>query len=157
MKEVALTGSNCHIFADVLSALLHRGINVNAFVTYPERLMLEDINLTVSRLDVADRDELRRGFEGYHDVIMTFNDDQTDVDSNDFTLHYYNELVNAARDAGVRRLIVVGSPESAAFFMGDLRRRNDMDWVFISTEGDYADRAAREVVAPQYHKEEYAY
>lgn len=157
MKEVALTGSNCHIFADVLSALLHRGINVNAFVTYPERLMLEDINLTVSRLDVADSDELRRGFEGYHDVIMTFNDDQTDVDSNDFTLHYYNELVNAARDAGVRRLIVVGSPESAAFFMGDLRRRNDMDWVFISTEGDYADRAAREVVAPQYHKEEYAY
>ncbi|MDO4320840.1 MAG: NAD(P)H-binding protein [Bacteroidales bacterium] len=155
MKEVALTGSNCHIFADVLSALLHRGVAVHAFVTYPERLMLDDVDLTVSRLDVDNKVELTHGFEGYHDVIMTFNDDQTDSESNDFTLHHYNEMINAAREAGVSRVIVVGSPESAAFFMGDLRRRDDIDWVFISTEGDYADRTAAEVVAPQYHREEY--
>lgn len=156
MKEVALTGTNCHIFADVLSALLHRGVAVHAFVTEPEHLMLEDADLVISRLDTGSRETLTHDFEGYHDVILTFNDDQTDVTSNDFTLRYYDELVNAARDAGVRRLIVVGSPEGAAFFMGDLKRRDDMDWVFISTEGDYADRAVREVVAPQFHKEEYA-
>lgn len=156
MKEVALTGTNCHIFADVLSALLHRGVSVHAFVTEPEHLMLDDSDLVISRLDTGNRETLTNDFEGYHDVILTFNDDQTDVSSNDFTLHCYNELVNAARDAGVRRLIVVGSPEAAAFFMGDLKRRDDMDWVFISTEGDFADRAVREVVAPQFHKEEYA-
>lgn len=156
MKEVALTGTNCHIFADVLSALLHRGVSVHAFVTEPEHLMLDDCDLVISRLDTGNRETLTNDFEGYHDVILTFNDDQTDVSSNDFTLHCYNELVNAARDAGVRRLIVVGSPEAAAFFMGDLKRRDDMDWVFISTEGDFADRAVREVVAPQFHKEEYA-
>lgn len=156
MKEVALTGTNCHIFADVLSALLHRGVSVHAFVTDPEHLMLDDSDLVISRLDTGNRETLTNDFEGYHDVILTFNDDQTDVSSNDFTLHCYNELVNAARDAGVRRLIVVGSPEAAAFFMGDLKRRDDMDWVFISTEGDFADRAVREVVAPQFHKEEYA-
>lgn len=158
MKEVALTGTNCHIFADVLSALLHRGLSVHAFTTVPEHVMLDDTNLVVSFLNVDNKDQLTHDFEGYHDVIMTFNDDQTDVESNDFTLHHYNEMVNAARDAGVSRIIVVGSPESAAFFLGDLRRRVDekMDWVFISTEGDYADRAVGEVVAPQFHKEEYA-
>ncbi len=154
MKEIALTGSNCHIFAEVLSALLHRGVAVHAYVTYPERLMLDDVDLTVSRLDVDDHERLVKDFEGYHDVILTYNDDQTDVESNDFTLHHYKDMVNAAREAGVSRLIVVGSPEAAAFFLGDLRREKDLDWVFISTEGDYADRAAREIVAPQYHREE---
>ena len=155
MKEVALTGSNCHIFADVLTALLHRGLSVHAFVTYPERLMLDDVDLTISRLDTDNKDGLIDAFEGYHDVIMTFNDDLTDSESNDFTLHHYNEMINAAQEAGVTRVIVVGSNESAAFFMGDLRRRGDIDWVFISTEGDYADRAASEAMAPRYHREEY--
>lgn len=155
MKEVALTGTICHIFADVLSALLHRGVSVHAFVTNPEHLMLDDDDLVISRLDADNKDQLRDSFEGYHDVILTFNDDQTDAESNNFTLHHYNEMVNAAREAGVSRLIVVGSPESAAFFMGDLRRRSDIDWVYISTEGDYADRAVREIVAPQYHREEF--
>lgn len=157
MKEVALTGTNCHIFAEVLSALLHRGIAVHAFVTNPEHLMLDDTNLVISRLDADDKERLTHDFEGYHDVVMTFNDDQTDVESNDFTLHHYNQMVNAARDAGVSRIIVVGSPESSAFFMGDLRRRVDekIDWVFISTEDDFADRAVSEVVEPHFHKEEY--
>lgn len=158
MKEVALTGTNCHIFAEVLSALLHRGLSVRAFVNNPEHLMLDDTNLVISRLDADDKEQLTHDFEGYHDVIMTFNDDQTDVESNDFTLHHYNQMVNAARDAGVSRIIVVGSPESSAFFMGDLRRRVDenLDWVYISTEDDFADRTVSEVVEPHFHKEEYA-
>ena len=155
MKEIALTGTNCHIFADVLSALLHRGVAVRAFVTYPERVMLDDVNLTVSELPADDKRRLADDLEGYHDVIMTFNDDLADHDSNDFTLRHYNEMVNAAIEAGVSRLIVVGAPESAAFFMTDLRRRDTVDWVFISTEGDYADRAAAEATEPHYHKEEY--
>lgn len=55
--------------------------------------------------------------------------------------------------AGVARVIVVGSPESEAFFAGHLRRFDDIDWVFISTEGDYAGRTAGELVAPKFHKE----
>ncbi len=155
MKEIALTGTNCHIFADVLSALLHRGIAVHAYVTYPERLMVEDVDLTVSRLAVDSPSTMHSDFEGYHDVVLTFNDDLTSSEDNDFTLHQFNPLITAAVEAGVRRVVVVGSPESAAFFMGDLRRRDGLDWVYISTEGDYAERVAQEVAAPHYHKEEY--
>ena len=155
MKEIALTGTDCHIFADVLSALLHRGIAVHAYVTYPERLMVEDSALTVSRLEVDSPMAMRQDFEGYHDAVLTFNDDLTNHEDNDFTLRQYSRLVSAAVDAGVRRVVVVGSSESAAFFMGDLRRRDGLDWVFVSTEGDYAGRVAREVAAPHHHKEEY--
>ncbi len=70
MKEIALTGTNCHIFADVLSALLHRGIAVHAYVTYPERLMVEDVDLTVSRLAVDSPSTMHSDFEGYHDVVL---------------------------------------------------------------------------------------
>lgn len=155
MKEVALTGTTCQVFADVLSALLRRDISVNALVTDPEKVMLDDTKLTVSLLDTGNKDALRESFEGYHDVIMTFSDDQTDVAANDFALHCYNEMVAAARQAGVSRLIVVGSEEATAYFIGDLRRQDDIDWVFISTEGDFADRAAEEVLHPHFHKEEY--
>ncbi|MBO5267277.1 MAG: NAD(P)H-binding protein [Muribaculaceae bacterium] len=155
MKEIALTGMNGHVFADVLTQLLHRGQAVNAFVSNPERVMLENSDLSVSLLDAANKDALREVFEGYHDVIMTFEDDQTDHEANDFILGHYVGMVNAAREAGVGRLVVVGSPEAEAFFMGDLRRHTDIDWVFISTEGDYAARAVDEVITPHFHREKY--
>lgn len=156
MKEIALTGLSGHVFADVLSALLKRGLAVNAFVNNPERLMLNNADLVISRLDVDNQDALGTMFEGYHDVVLTFEDNLQDHDANSFVLDNYVKLVNAARNARVERLVVVGAPESEAFFMGDLHRHTDIDWVFISTEGDYATRAADEVVSPRFHREEYS-
>lgn len=154
MKEVALAGLSSRIYAEVLSALLHRNMAVNAMVNNPERMMLDDVNLTTTHLDVANADRLAEMFEGYHDVIMVFNDDLTDAESNDFTLHHFAEMVNAARRAGVARVVVVGSPDSSAFFMGDLKRQDDIDWIFVSTEGNYAETVADEVMQPRYHREE---
>lgn len=155
MKEIALTGINGHVFADVLTELLHRGLSVNAFVSTPERVMLENSALTVSFLDVADKEALKNKFVGYRNAIMTFEDNQTDHEANDFILKYYVEMVNAARKAGVTRLVVVGSPQSEAFFTGDLKRHADVDWVFISTEGDYARRTADEIISPRFHREKF--
>lgn len=155
MKEVALIGMDCRVFSDVLSSLLHRNISVNAIVPTPERVMLDNVDLTVSLLKPDDMDAMVKSLEGYTDAIMVFSDDQTDVEANNFALHNYNPMVHAAHVAGVKRLIVVGSPQAAFYFMGDLRRQNDIDWVFISTEGDFADRVAEELVSPKYHHEEY--
>lgn len=156
MKEVALLGMESHVFADVLSELLHRNISVNAFVPNPERLMIDNVDLTVSLLDVEKPSALSESLEGYHDAIIAFSDNQTDVKANDFALKYYLPMLKAAREAGVNRVIVVGSPESAAYFTADLRRQDDIDWVFISTEGAFAARVADESVAPRHHHEVYA-
>ena len=152
MKEIALTGLSGQVFADVLSALLHRGVTVNALVNNPERLMDTSTQLTASLLDVDSKDVLKSSLTGYDSAIFTFDDNLEDHDQNDFVLQHYNEMVNAARDAGIKRLIVVGSPESEYFFAGDLKRREVApDWVFISTEGDYAKHAVDELLEPRTH------
>ena len=155
MKEIALLGTNGHVFGDVLGALLARGLSVNAMVDFPEKVMVEDSRLTVVHLPVEDHDRVKEALEGYHDVVLTYNDDLEDPYTNDLTLKYFIDTVHAAREAGVARVIVVGSPLSTAYFVTDLRRLADIDWVFISTENDYPDRVADEVVSPRFHREEY--
>lgn len=155
MKEIALLGTTCRVFADVLGALLARGLTVNAMVDYPEKIMLDDERLTVTHADVTDPQNLENDLQGYADAVLTYNDDLRDVYTNDRTLKHFSSTVKAAHDAGVRRIIVVGSPQSQAFFVSDLKRVPDIDWVFISTEGDYPARAADEVAVPRFHREVY--
>lgn len=156
MKEIALLGTNNHVFADVLGALLERGLNVNAMVDFPEKVMLDDSRLTVTALNVANHQSVEDALQGYADAVLTYNDDLQDAYTNDLTLKYFVDTVHAARQAGVRRIAVVGSPDSEAFFVTDLRRLDDIDWVFISTEGDFSRRAADEITAPRFHKEVYS-
>ncbi len=153
MKEIALVGTNCKVFADVLGELLATGLSVNALVDYPEKLMVAGDRLTVNHFDPANHQELIDRFSGYHDVVLTYNDNLEDTYTNDMTLKYFVDTVHAAREAGVARVIVVGSPDSQAFFVTDLRRLDDIDWVYISTEGPFAKRVASEIVNPAYHRE----
>lgn len=155
MKEIAITGLNGHVLSHVLTHLLHRGVSVNAYVNNPERLMDTSTQLTASLLDVEDKDRLRDLFTGYDTLIMTFDDNQTNHDENSFVLDNYDKMVHAAREAGVKRLVVVGSPQAEAFFTGDLKRRSDLDWVFISTEGDYGKHAVDEALEPRTHQAVY--
>lgn len=151
-----MLGTNNRVFADVLGALLERGLSVNAMVDFPEKVMLDDSRLTVTALNVANHQSVEDSLQGYADAILTYNDDLEDAYTNELTLKYFVDTVHAARQAGVGRIIVVGSPQSEAFFVTELRRLDDIDWVFVSTEGDFSRRAADEVTAPRFHKEVYS-
>ena len=154
MKEIALVGPVNRVQAAVLGKLLERGLSVNALVDLPQNVMIEDSRLTITPYLVSDHDRVKEAFEGYHDVVLAYNDDLTDKVTNEQTLKYFTDTVRAAREAGVARVIVVGSPDSSAFFVSDLRRLDDIDWVFISTEGDFAGRTADEIITPSHHREE---
>lgn len=156
MNEIALLGTDNRVFADVLGALLERGLSVNAMVDFPEKVMLDDSRLTVTALNVANHQSVEDSLQGYADAILTYNDDLKDAYTNELTLKYFVDTVHAARQAGVDRIIVVGSPQSEAFFVTELRRLDDIDWVFVSTEGDFSRRAVDEVTAPRFHKEVYS-
>lgn len=155
MKEIALTGTNSKVFADVLSVLLARDIAVNAMVDYPEHVMLNDELLTVTRADFTNKEAMKDAFEGYNTIVLTYSDDLADHDTDDLTLKTFADTFTAAREAGASRVIVVGSPQSQAFFVSLMRRTDDVDWVFISTEGDFPGRAADEVIEPSFHREVY--
>ena len=153
MKEIALLGTTSHVFGDVLGSLLAQGLSVNAMVDFPEKVMIEDSRLTVTHLPVTDHERTVEALQGYHDAVLTYSDDLQDAYTNDLTLKYFVDTVHAAREAGVARIIVVGSPQSEAFFVSDLRRLDDIDWVYISTEGDFSGRVADELVNPRFHRE----
>ncbi|MDE6097931.1 MAG: NAD(P)H-binding protein [Muribaculaceae bacterium] len=155
MKEVALVGTTCHVFSDVLSLLLERDIAVVAFVDNPEKVMLNDELLTVSHLYPADEGAVEQSLQGFHDAVLVYDDNLMDVSHNTLTLESFVPTLTGARKAGVNRVIVVGGPDSEAFFVTELKRIDDIDWVFVSTEGDFATRVANEVLEPSYHREVY--
>lgn len=100
MKEIALLGTTNHVFGDVLGALLAKGLTVNALVDYPEKVMLDDVRLTVQHLPVEESERVQEMLEGYHDVVLTYNDDLQDAYTNELTHKYFTDTVNAARRRG---------------------------------------------------------
>lgn len=156
MKEIALVGTNNKVFADVLSVLLARDLAVTAMVDYPEHVMAEDPQLTVTRMNFMNEDAMRETFEGYHDAVLTYDDNLQDAAHNEITLKSFADTLTAARKAGVARVVVVGGQDSEAYFVTLLKRIDDIDWVFISTEGDFPNRTADEVIEPNFHREVYA-
>lgn len=142
MKEIALLGTGGKIYSHVLTALLENGNSVNVMVTEPEKVMLNTTNVTITRLDTSTKEATRRNLEGYDTVIVAYETDFQDAANNNFILRTYSPTVNAAIEAGVKHLIVVGARESEAFLHGELRRHKDLiDSAYISTEGNYS-RAA---------------
>lgn len=155
MKEIALVGSLNSLYGDVLSQLLKHEISVNALVPSPEKLMIDNSLLTVTALDPEVHNDMVKALTGYKTAVFVYNDNLTDAESNRVTLKTYNDNIRAAREAGVERVLVVGSENSQAFFTTDLRRLDDIDWVFISNVGPYAKRVRKEVEKPRCHREVY--
>lgn len=155
MKEVALVGTTCHVFSDVLSSLLERDVMVAALVDDPEKVMLENGQLTISHLYPADEKAVEDALQGFHDAVLVYDDNLMNPQHNDLTLKSFVPTLTGARKAGVNRVIVVADEDSEAFFVTELKRIDDIDWVFISTEGDFATRAADEVIEPSCHREVY--
>lgn len=153
MKEIALIGANGRVMSAVLSSLLSRGLSVNVLSLKPERVMLDDTRVTVSRLDVYSEENVREALEGYSTVVIANETDLADDAMDNLVLRYFDSTVNAAVKAGVSRVIVVGAKESNAFYLNHLENKNSIDWVYFDSEGDFADSVADEVVRPHYHRE----
>lgn len=151
MKEIALIGFGGPVFANTLSKLLEEGQTVQVLTTHPTHVMLNNTALTVSHLDLDNRLHLIDSLQNYDNLIIALETDLTDAQLNNLILKHYNGLITAAIEAGVNRLIVVGGKESQAFYTTDLKRLDNIDWVFISTEGDYRLHAYQQTVRPTVH------
>lgn len=143
MKEIALMGIAGPVYGNVMTALLEKNYSVNALTTGPERMMLDTTNVTVSRFDAYSKDATKDSLEGYDTAVLVYETDYQNADNNAVMLDTYSRTVNAAIDAGVKRLIVVGGKFSEAFLAGELRRHSNLiDAKFISTEGNYGAAVA---------------
>lgn len=152
MKEIALIGSNGRVMSAVLSELLSRGLNINLFSLNPERVMLENDRLTVSRFDACNPESIRESMTGYDTVVVTNETNFEDSELYALILKCFDTTVKAIREAGVKRLIVVGAKESNAFYLGHLKRIDDIDCIYCDTEGDFSRTVADQIEKPSAHK-----
>lgn len=156
MKEVTLVGTTCHVFSEILTQLLERGLAIDALVDDPERLMLQRDNLMIGHIDAKNEANAAKALAGATDVILAYDDNLSNAEHNELTLKSFVPTLTAARQAGVKRVVVVGSPDSSAFFVSELKRIDDLDWVFVSTEGDFAKHSVDEIEKPLHHKSVFA-
>lgn len=153
MKEIALIGANGRVMSAVMTAMLKRGLSVNALTLFPERVMIDNTMLTVSRFDVTSEEATREALEGYPTVVIANETDLENEELDNLILKYFNQTVKAAGQAGAKRVIVVGAKASNAFYTNHLKNYDDIDWVYFDTEGDFADKVSDEVISPRYHRE----
>ena len=161
MKKTALIGASGFVGDAILKELLSRGYEVEALVRNPENVKVQSPRLTVRKVDVADTKALAADLKGYETVISAYNPGWANPDIYRLTLQNYPRIVEAAKEAGVRRLLIVGGAgtlfcapglrvvDSGAipaeimggvrslgeFYLDTLSKEKAIDWVFFSHAG----------------------
>lgn len=150
--KIALIGASGNVGSRILTELLNRGHKMTGIVRHPEKLQPR-YGLAVQRGDVNNEAQLAPLLEGHDAVISAVK----------FQLVDPKILIQSVKQAGVKRLLVVGgagslevSPglqlvdtpdfpdayKAEAFagrdFLNTLRGEHELNWTFVSPSADFA-------------------
>lgn len=169
MKKVALIGASGYVGSAILNELLSREYQVEAMVKHPEKIKTDNPNLIVKKIDVSDKKSLEEALKGFEYVISTYNPGWANTRIYEDTLANYPKILDAAKKAGVKRLLIVGGagtlfvkpgvrlidagilPDAwmpgvkslGEFYLNTLLNESDIDWVFFSPAGNLGDMGAK--------------
>lgn len=167
-KNVALIGATGFVGSAILNELISRGFNVEALVRDPEKIKVESPLLMVKRVDVADEKALEESLKSYENVISAYNPGWANPNIYEETLANYPKILNAAKNAGVKRLLIVGGAGTlfvkpgvrlvdtgtlpaewlpgvkslGEFYLNTLMPEKEIDWVFFSPAGNLGNMGA---------------
>jgi putative NADH-flavin reductase len=168
MKNVTLIGASGFVGNAILNELLNRGHKVTAAVRNPEKVVTKNERLTVVKADVENVEEIATLSKGKDAVISAYSPGWNNPRQYEDTLENYPKIVEAAKKAGVRRLLIVGGagslfvkpgvrlidtgtiPEAwmpgvkslAEFYLNTLMNEKEIDWVFFSPAGNLGNLQA---------------
>lgn len=168
-KRIALIGASGFVGSAILNELLNRGYQVDALVNHPEKIKVDNPDLTVGKVDVADCQDLEKALKGHDEVISAYNPGWANPNIYEETLSNYPKILNAAKAAGVKRLLIVGGAGTlfvkpgirlidtgtlpaewlpgvkslGEFYLNTLCQEKDIDWVFFSPAGNLGDMGAK--------------
>ena len=161
MKKVVLIGASGFVGTAILNELLNRGHKVTAVVRNPEKIVVNNPNLSIVKADVSSAETVAGLCKGFDDVISAYNPGWGNPDIYNQTLSVYTAILEGAKKAGVKRLLCVGGagtlfcapglrvvdagviPESimpavkglGEFYLNTLMNEKDIDWTFFSPAG----------------------
>lgn len=155
MAKIALIGATGFVGAAILKEAVSRGHSVTALVRNTDKVAKLD-NVTAVNADVFDTDALAKKIAGHDIVISAFNPGWADENIRENHINGSRSINEAAKKAGVKRLIAVGgagsleikghqlvdSPEFPAEWkegalgarqaLNELREEKELDWTFVS-------------------------
>ena len=160
-KNVLLIGATGFVGSAILNELISRGHKVTAIVRDANSLAgKEGVEAVVA--DATNPAELARLAKGKDAVISAYNPGWRNPRQYEETLENYPKIVEGAKQAGVRRLLIVGGagtlfvapgvrlidtgtlPEAwlpgvkslGEFYLNTLMKEQDIDWIFFSPAGN---------------------
>lgn len=168
MKNVVLIGASGFVGSAILREALNRGHRVTAVVPNPEKITIENPNLTVVKADATNPDTLAALARGKDAIISAYNPGWTNPRQYELTLENYPRIVEGAKRSGVERLLIVGGagtlfvkpgvrlvdtgvlPEAwlpgvkslGEFYLNTLMKERDIDWVFFSPAANLGNMGA---------------
>ena len=151
--KIALIGASGTVGQRILKEALTRGHQVVAIVRDPSRVIQQDEKLSVVVGDLLDGESIRKAVEGY-DVVISAYGPSNGAENNMQTVN--QGLIDAVKQAGVQRLLVVGGAGSLEVAPGiklvntpdfpeawkaialsaaetlEVYRKADLDWTYFS-------------------------
>ena len=158
MKKVVLIGASGYVGKAILNELLERGHQVTAVVGDAPKVGLNHPKLEIKEADAEELPGMIEICRGKDAVISAYNPGWTNPDLYEDTLRIYPRILNAVKEAGVRRFLVVGgagslfvkpglrlvdtgtlpaawmpgSKSMTVFYLETLMNEKELDWVFFS-------------------------
>jgi putative NADH-flavin reductase len=157
MMKLALIGATGFVGKAVLNEALRRGYDVTAIARDPQKVDAASDKLTLKAADVFDANSLAVALKGHDAVVSAYNAGWTNPNLyNDF-VKGSEAIQQAVKQAGVKRLLVVGgagslyaapglqlvdSPQfpaewkagatAARDYLNTLKKETELDWTFLS-------------------------
>ncbi|CAH0994092.1 hypothetical protein EMA8858_00199 [Emticicia aquatica] len=155
--KVAIIGASGFVGSELLKEALTRGHEVTAIVRNPEKITIQNPNLTIKQRDASDSDSVAALVAGNEAVLSAYNAGWANPNLYDDFLAGSKAIQEGTKKAGIKRLLVVGgagslqvtptlqlvdTPQfpaewkagatSARDYLTYLRGEKALDWTFLS-------------------------
>jgi uncharacterized protein len=125
MKKIALIGASGFIGSALLKESLDRGHFVKAIIRNPEKVTLKNPNLLVVQGDVLYQGTVEELVSGMDIVISAYNPGWTNPNIATETTASYKAIIKGVKDAGIKRLLIVGG--AGSLYVSPEKRVMDTD------------------------------
>lgn len=102
--KILVLGATGRVGSQIVTYALHDRHHVTAFVRTPEKIQINNENLTIIQGNVLNMDDIVRAMHGIDVVISALNTDGTTTLSESMPL-----IIEAMENEGIKRIITVGT------------------------------------------------